>query len=624
MEHGLPRRASAESNGCIRNGQPPQLRLRQGKYAVPPASWQGKVLGNVDSAGWNPSIDLWGPAMFLNSLNASRHVDTFVRDNLPAPETWPTIYDIPGLQLPDELNCVEFLLDNAAAGPLSLRTAIRCSGKQWTYAELAGVTNQIAHVLVDELGVLAGNRVLLHGPNSPYLFATWLAIVKVGAVVVPTMPLLRARELRPIIEKANITLAISAHQCIAELEGLLDETPLRSVIALDDPKVGLQRIMASKPSTFYTVPTSRDDACLIAFTSGTTGEPKATVHFHRDILAMCACFAKHVLDANCESIFSGTPPIGFTYGLGALLIFPLYFGASVALPDAPTALGLVEAIQRFRVTHLFTAPTAYKQMHQLVSSHDVSSLRICVSAGEALSAAVSESWFNDTGVRIIDGIGSTEMMHIFISSRVDKVRPGATGKPIPGYRVTLFDDRGQPIDGPGVGRLAVQGPTGCRYLSDSRQQDYVIDGWNFTGDLYRRDREGFYWHVARVDDMIVSSGYNIAGPEVEAALMLHPDVQECAVIGWPDEERGQIVKAVVVPRRNVRAGSDFARVLQEHVRQTLAPYKYPRCVEFRENLPRTATGKLRRGALRAASIMHRQEATVGAVLQPRQADVRLH
>jgi 2-aminobenzoate-CoA ligase len=402
------------------------------------------------------------------------------------------------------------------------------------------------------------------------------------------------------------------------------DTPLRSVIPLDNQDDGLLCNIAAKSATFSTVPTSSDDACLIAFTSGTTGEPKATVHFHRDILAMCVCFAKHALDANSESIFSGSPPIGFTYGLGALLIFPLYFGASVALPEAPTALGMVEAIQQFRVTHLFTAPTAYKQMQHLVSRYDLSSLQICVSAGEALPAAISESWFNETGVRIIDGIGSTEMIHIFISSRVDKVRPGATGKPIPGYRVALFNEGGRPFDGPGVGRLAVQGPTGCRYLSDSRQRDYVVDGWNLTGDLYRRDPDGYYWHVARVDDMIVSSGYNIAGPEVEGALMLHPDVQECAVVGWPDEERGQIVKAVIVPRRNVRCSPDFARALQEHVKRTLAPYKYPRCVEFCESLPKTATGKLRRSALRVSSGIPRQETIVGALLRPLHASVQPH
>jgi len=532
-------------------------------------------------------------------LRPSQHRDTFARENLPPEDQWPVFeFSLPQLRIPDPFNCGAWLLDQALDDTASRKPAIFQGDMVWSYADLAAHTNRLCHALTDELGVVPGNRILLRGANSPLMFALWLAVMKVGAIAVSTMPMLRARELQPIVEKAQIALAICSDDLTGDLEAILGTTPLRRIVSYGSDTSELERAMAGKSDQFAAISTSQDDVCLIAFTSGTTGQPKATMHFHRDVLAMCETFARHMVPAGPDAVFTGTPSIAFTFGLGGLLVFPLYFRAAIALPRAGTPTALAEAIERHRATHVFTSPTAYRAITAWKNEFDLSSLKVCVSAGEALSRTISDSWFAATGIRLTDGIGGTEMIHIFISAAGDDIRPGATGKPVPGYTAQLFDQNGRAVEGAGTGRLGIRGPTGCRYLSDARQHDYVVGGWNMTGDVYRRDADGYYWFVARADDMIVSGGYNIAGPEVEAALLLHPDVEECAVIGWPDSERGQIVKAVVVPSRGAVAGPDLAKLLQEHVKHTLAPYKYPRAVEFCDALPKTMTGKLLRSALR--------------------------
>jgi 2-aminobenzoate-CoA ligase len=532
-------------------------------------------------------------------LRPSQHRDTFARENLPPEDQWPVFeFSLPQLRIPDPFNCGAWLLDQALDETASGRPAIFQGDTVWSYAELAAQTDRLCHVLIEDLGVVPGNRVLLRGANSPMMFALWLAVMKVGAIAVSTMPMLRARELQPIVEKAEIALAVCSDDLTADLEAILGTTPLRRIVSYGGGASELERAMAGKPDRFAAVPTSQDDVCLIAFTSGTTGQPKATMHFHRDVLAMCETFARHMVPAGPDAVFTGTPSIAFTFGLGGLLVFPLYFRAAIALPKSGTPTALAEAIERHRATHVFTSPTAYRAITAWKNEFDLSSLKVCVSAGEVLSKAISDSWYAATGIRLTDGIGGTEMIHIFISAAGNEIRPGATGKPVPGYTAQLFDQNFRAVEGVGTGRLGIRGPTGCRYLNDVRQRDYVVEGWNMTGDVYRRDADGYYWFVARADDMIVSGGYNIAGPEVEAALLLHPDVEECAVIGWPDPERGQIVKAVVVPKQGAAPGPDLAKTLQEHVKQTLAPYKYPRAVEFRDALPKTMTGKLLRSALR--------------------------
>jgi 2-aminobenzoate-CoA ligase len=534
------------------------------------------------------------------ALRPSLHSDVFAREKLPPEDQWPVFeFSLPQLQLSDPFNCGAWLLDEALAKISPEKPAIFEGDMVWSYAELAAQTNRLCHVLTEDLGVVPGNRVLLRGGNSPLMFALWLAVMKTGGIAVSTMPMLRARELQQITAKAKIALAICADDLTGELEAIRNTSPLRRIVSYGGAERQLETAMAGKSDRFRAVPTSQDDVCLIAFTSGTTGVPKATMHFHRDVLAMCETFARHMVAADGHAIFTGTPSIAFTFGLGGLLVFPLYFRAAIALPGSPTPTALAEAIERRRATHVFTSPTAYRAMTAWKNEFDLSSLKVCVSAGEALPKAISDGWFAATGLRLVDGIGGTEMIHIFISAAGGEIRPGATGKPVPGYTAQLFDHNFQPVEGAGTGRLGIRGPTGCRYLSDPRQRDYVVGGWNMTGDVYRRDQDGYYWFVARADDMIVSSGYNIAGPEVEAALALHPDVEECAVIGWPDPERGQIVKAVVVPRPGVATGPELAKALQDHVKRMLAPYKYPRAIEFRDALPRTSTGKLQRGALRA-------------------------
>jgi 2-aminobenzoate-CoA ligase len=531
-------------------------------------------------------------------LKPSLHLDRFARDNLPPEETWPEfLFELPELQFSDVLNCGQLLLDDALAQIDPAKPAIFHGDTTWSYAELAAQTGRLCHVLVEDLGVVPGSRVLLRGANSPLMFAAWLAVMKTGAIAVSTMPMLRAIELKQIADKAEITLAICQDDLLDELKAIEASSPLHRIVGYRE----LEQRMAAKPETFAAVSTSSDDVCLIAFTSGTTGEPKATMHFHRDVMAMCGGFARHMINADPDAIFTGTPPVAFTFGLGALLVFPLYFRAAIALPDAATPPALAQAIQRFKATHVWTSPTGYKVMAARFDEFNLSSMKVCVSAGEALPKGTSDLWFDKTGIRLIDGIGGTEMIHIFISATGDAIRPGATGKPVPGYVAQLFDEANRPLQGAGIGKLGIRGPTGCRYLSDKRQVDYVVGGWNMTGDLYRRDEDGYYWYVARTDDMIVSGGYNIAGPEVEAALALHPDVEECAVIGWPDAERGQIVKAIIVPRKGATAGPELAKALQDHVKNTLAPYKYPRAIEFCAALPKTSTGKLQRSALRMRS-----------------------
>lgn len=534
-------------------------------------------------------------------LYPSCHQDTFARDHLPPEDSWPAFaFSLPELNYPATLNCGSVLLDEALGEGFADQVAIRHGETALTYAELAVLTNRIARVLAEDYGVVSGARVLLRGDNSPTLFAAWLAVMKVGAIAVTTMPLLRATELGPIIRKARTSVALCAQGLLSELQLAAAETGgLQHVIAFGSAEADLEQRARAKSPTFDAAPTSQDDVCLIAFTSGTTGEPKATMHFHRDVLAMCDTFCRHILRPGPSAIFTGTPPIAFTFGLGALLAFPLRFRGTIALPLQSGPDALWQAVERHGATHVFTSPTGYRAMLARAPEGALASLQTCVSAGEHLPKAVSDQWFERTGLRLVDGIGATEMIHIFISASPAEARPGAVGRPVPGFEACLLDADGQSIAGAGTGRLAVRGPTGCRYLADDRQASYVVGGWNVTGDIFRRDEDGYYWYVGRADDMIISSGYNIAGPEVEGALMLHPSVAECAVVGWPDAARGELVKAVVVVKEGAVANDALAKDLQDFVKATLAPYKYPRLVEFRSALPKTPTGKVQRKALRA-------------------------
>ncbi|MGQ3052978.1 MAG: AMP-binding protein [Roseateles sp.] len=532
-------------------------------------------------------------------MHPTAHVDTFARDHLPPQHQWPElVFDLPELQFGPKLNAASALLDRWVEQGQGGRPCVQGAGLRWTYAELQAEANRIAHVLVSEMGVLPGNRVLLRGANTPQLAACWFAIIKAGAIAVATMPLLRAVELGKVIAKAEVTHALCDAALADELAAAQLQNPLLRGIChyrSAEPD-GLEARAARQPTSFTNVDTASDDCALIAFTSGTTGQPKGTMHFHRDVIAICRCWPVHCLRAAAGDVFIGSPPLAFTFGLGGLLLFPMSVGASTVLIEKPSPEALLAAIAEHRATVCFTAPTSYRAMAPLVGQHDLSSLRKCVSAGEALPAATRALWKQVTGIELLDGIGATELLHIFISHTEETAKPGATGKPVPGYQACILDDGGQPLRAGQVGHLAVKGPTGCRYLADERQHQYVQDGWNLTGDSYLVDDEGYFVYQARTDDMIISGGYNIAGPEVEAALLGHPAVAECAVIGVPDEERGQLVKAFVVLREG-HAGD--VRALQAHVKATIAPYKYPRAIEFRQALPRTETGKLQRFKLRS-------------------------
>ncbi len=534
-------------------------------------------------------------------MECSAHVDTFARDHLPPPSLWPDfLFTIPQVQYAPRINCAVELLDVTVRAGSGLRTAIIAAEGRRTYAELLADANRIAAVLRDDLGLVPGNRVLLREFNNATLAACWFAVLKAGGIAVTTMPMLRAKELIDVITKAHVTHAICDRRLLDELELARPNCPsLRAVVHSHDlAETGLEARMANAAPTFDNVDTAVDDVALIAFTSGTTGKPKGTMHFHRDVLAICDTFPPATIAATSADVFTGTPPLAFTFGLGGLLLFAMRAGASTVLLEKSSPESLLEAIAREKITICFTAPTSYRAMTPLVAKHDLQSLRACVSAGEALPAATREGWEKVTGIKIIDGIGSTEMLHIFISAAGDAIRPGATGKPVPGYAACVLDDDGKPVRANVVGRLAVKGPTGCRYLDDSRQTEYVQDGWNLTGDAYLVDDEGYFWYQARTDDMIISSGYNIAGPEVEFALLGHDAVLECAVVGIPDPERSQIVKAFVVVREGHTCDDRLVRELQDFVKATIAPYKYPRAIEFVAALPRTETGKLQRFRLR--------------------------
>jgi 2-aminobenzoate-CoA ligase len=534
-------------------------------------------------------------------MSYTAHVDAFARNNLPPRELQPEfLFDLPELQFPERLNCATELLDRRVAAGDGERPCILAPGVRWTYADLLATANRIARVLVEDMALVPGNRVLLRAPNNPMLAACWFAVMKAGGIAVATMPLLRAKELTEIIAKAEISHALCDARLVEELDRARAACPTLTQVRLFNAAAagGLEAAMADKPGTFDNVDTAAADTCVIAFTSGTTGKPKGTMHFHRDVLAACVCWPKAVLRATRDDVFIGSPPLAFTFGLGGLLLFPLHIGASVALIERVAPQQLLEGIEQFGGTVCFTAPTSYRALAGMVEPRRIASLRKCVSAGEALPAATRDVWKDATGIELIDGIGSTELFHIFISADEASSRPGATGKPVRGYRACIMDDEGQPLPPGSVGRLAVKGPTGCRYLNDVRQAEYVKNGWNYTGDAYLLDEDGYFHYRARTDDMIVSAGYNIASPEVESALLVHPKVADCAVIGVPDEERGQVVKAFVVVRDSVPETPELVKELQDFVKSTIAPYKYPRAIEFRRSLPRTETGKLQRFKLR--------------------------
>jgi 2-aminobenzoate-CoA ligase len=529
-------------------------------------------------------------------MEPSAHLDHFARDNLPPSEQWPDfLLDRPEFRYPARLNAAAVLLDGAIAQGRGAHPAVVTPDESLSYAQFAERVDRIAHVLVHRLGLVPGNRVLLRSANNAWMAACIFAVIKAGGIVVATMPLLRARELGQVLRKGRISHALCDARLREELQRA--EAPeLRHLVTWGDG--ALEGMAAEAPPHFTACDTAADDVCLIGFTSGSTGEPKGTLHFHRDLLAICDSYSAQVLRPEPADVFIGSPPLAFTFGLGGLLLFPFRIGATAVLLERAPPEELPAAIARFRASICITAPTAYRVMAPLAAQHDLSTLRQCVSAGETLPKPVFEAWRAATGLQLMDGIGSTEMLHIFIAAPQEAIRAGATGLPVPGYVAQVVDEAGAEVPRGTPGRLAVKGPTGCRYLADPRQRSYVERGWNITGDTYVQDAEGYFWFQARNDDMIVSSGYNIAGPEVEAALLAHPAVAECGVVAAPDAERGTVVRAYVVLAPGFAGDAALVRALQDHVKAEIAPYKYPRSIVFVPSLPRTGTGKLQRFTLR--------------------------
>lgn len=537
-------------------------------------------------------------------LGPSAHIDTFTRDSLPPAALWPQIC-LGSFAYPDYLNVGSELTDRFVENGFGDHVALIGNGRQRTYRELSEWTNRIAHVLVEDLGVKPGNRVLIRSANNPAMVACWLAATKAGAVVVNTIPMARAGELSKIVDKAQITHALCDIRLMEDMANCAASSRyLKKVVGFDgtaNHDAELDRAALVKSPQFEVVKTGRDDVALLGFTSGTTGEPKATMHFHRDILIIADGYAKEVLNVGPDDVFVGSPPLAFTFGLGGLAVFPLRFGAATVLLENPSPTNLIEIIEKYRATICFTAPTAYRVMLKAMEQGaDLSTLRIAVSAGETLPGPVYDEWIAKTGKPMLDGIGSTEMLHIFITNRLGDSHPSCTGRPVTGYEARIVGSDGAELSRGEVGRLAVRGPLGCRYLAaPDRQQDYVRDGWNLTGDAFWQDEAGYFHYSARTDGIILSAGYNIAGPEVEAALLSHPDVLECAVVAAPDPERGQIVEAHVVLVEGSVGDAAKAKELQDHVKAAIAPYKYPRSVVFTTELPKTASGKIQRFRLTA-------------------------
>ena len=527
-----------------------------------------------------------------------RLVDNFVQDHMPPEHQWPMFINEDMITKDSPFNSAAVLLDEAVAEGFGDKIAIYSPNVNWTYSELLEKSNQIAHILKDDLGLVAGNRVLLRSVNTPMLAACWLAVIKAGGIVVTTIAMLRAKEIIQIAEQSNATMALCDIRLKDDMEEAVRESgQLSQVLYFNDPE-GLEAQMATKPSSFDNYQTAPSDIAMIAFTSGTTGKPKAAVHSHKAILAVCETFSEQVVKPTSEDIFTGTPPLGFVYGLGGLLLFPLFSRAATVLLEDVRPVPLMDAIKKFKVSIIYTAPTAYKALLEIYDAKKLASLRHGVSAGEALPAYVTQGWLDKAGIRLIDGIGSTELLHIFISVLHADDPVGTLGKAVPGYEACILDEEGNPVPVGEVGFLAARGPTGCRYLNDERQAKYVIDGWNVTGDTAKIDEDGFFWYQARTDGMIISSGYNIAGPDVEQTISQHPAVAECAVIGAPDTKRGHIVQAHIVLKDGYEAGEEMIKDIQNFAKQKGAPYKYPRSVKFLDALPRTPSGKIQHFALR--------------------------
>jgi 2-aminobenzoate-CoA ligase len=538
----------------------------------------------------------------------SAYVDMFVRDRLPPRELWPD-FDYArmpdGITYPDRLNVTRALLDDAIANGFGDNPAVHFDDRVWSYRDLQDLVDRIARVLTEDYGLVPGNRVLLRGPNTPMLMASWLAAVKAGGVCVTTMPLLRAPELVKILGVIDTDIVLCDAGVADELEkacrdvGGIDHIGLFSQIA-DEGDTDFDRAVAGKTGRFEAVDTAADDPAILAFTSGTTGQPKCAVQFHRDLMVATDCFPRDIWDIQPHHVFAGSPPIAFTFGCGAFILIPLRYGASSALIATPSPENLLKAVERHRVSDLYTAPTMYRRMAEMLDDYDISSLKHCNAAGEHLAADTFERWRDKTGLAIVDAIGSTEMFHNFMASPVDRIRPGSTGRPVQGYEAKLLDDNDKPAKTGEIGRLAIRGPNGCLYLDNpERQKDYVRDRWNFTGDLFSRDEDGYYWYAGRADDLIVSSGYNISGIEVEQVLLTHDSVNECAVVGLPDQARGNVVAAFIIPTCPIADETALTKELQNYVKATIAPYKYPRRIEFIEELPRTPTGKVQRFKLQS-------------------------
>jgi benzoate-CoA ligase family protein len=513
-----------------------------------------------------------------------------------------------GTAVPERFNMVSLLVDRHLREGHGERVAVYYLDRQLSYWDLAALVNQTGNGL-RSLGIGLEDRVILLLPDGPEFLASFLGAMKIGAVPVPVNTLATPDDLLYYFGDSRARAVITGPECAGRVDDLRGRLPyLRQVIGVGDAGPDARsfaELTASQSVELEPADTSCDDAAYWLYSSGTTGRPKGVVHLHRDMVYCTRAYAQHVVGFGSDDISYSASKLFFSYGLVNSLYLPLWSGGAVVLnAERPEPATVLSTIERYRPTLFFSVPTSYAQLLRELDSReappDLSSLRLCVSAGEALPAPLYERWRATTGVEVLDGVGSSEVGYIYISNRPGRSRAGASGELIPGYAARLVDEEGAPSPPGEVGDLWVRArSTAARYWNKhERSRQTFVGEWMKTGDKYFQDEAGYYVYAGRSDDMLKVGGIWVSPMEVEAALLSHPDVAEAAVVGAPDEAGLVKPKAYVVPR-TPPGSPQLAGTLQDWVRDRLAPYKYPRTVEFVAELPKTATGKIQRYKLRA-------------------------
>ena len=514
------------------------------------------------------------------------------------------------LDISDHYNLVDHFVDRHIREGRGNRTAIIAGDLQLTYSEVGEQVNRAGNGLLN-LGLQEEQRVLLVLPDIPEFAAAYLGTMKIGAVAVPTSTALRATDYSYVLEESRARVAFVHSTLLGEFgTALSGQRHCKFVVVCGEPVEGYlhwDRFLKDASPTLEPALTNRDAAAFWLWTSGSTGRPKAAVHLHHDWIYCCEYYARGVLDIGPDDVNFSSSKLFHAYGLGNGLMFPFHAGATTVLyPGKPQARAILETAQVNRPTLFFSVPTLYAAMLQEAernSAYTLDSVRLAVSAAEPLPAEIFRRWKERFGVEILDGIGSTEVLHIYLSARAGRVRPGSTGQAVSGYELALVDHAGQPVPPGAIGDLLVAGPSTAPFYWNRKvlTQDRMRGRWFFTGDKYTVDEDGYYWYAGRSDDMFRVSGQWLSPIEVESTLIEHSSVLEVAVIAFEEQTGLHTPKAYVVLREGYSGTAELVRELQDFVKQRITPYKYPRRIEFLAELPKTAAGKLLRYRLREMS-----------------------